>query len=74
MLAWTGADEAEWELLVDELVVGYLDHLGQCQHERCGHLGPAVDAVIAWHRRRRLGSLAVYLRARQDLDDLKAVA
>lgn len=45
---WTAADRAEWNLLVDELVSGYLEHRDACpvcRHDRC----PRAEAWLA-HR------------------------
>lgn len=67
---WSSADEAEFALLIDELVTQAWPHRGKPRFAAA--LADAVEVVLAWRRRRELLSLACYLRARQDVEDARA--
>jgi hypothetical protein len=76
---WSAADQAELDVLILELVDGVADHRERCRvcsagGPWCAGLREAFDVVLEWRRRRRLYSLATWLRARQDLADTKAAA
>lgn len=68
----TAADEAELELLLDELLVRWEQHRGECSERPCPHLREAVGELLAWRRRRFLVTRAAALRAQQDLADWTA--
>ena len=69
-LCWTPADQAEQDVLVDELVTQAWPHRGKSGFREA--LGEAVDVILEWRRRRELATLAVRLRARQDLEVWRA--
>ena len=71
-LAWSAADEAEWAVLVDELVAQAWPRRGKPGFREA--LTEAIDVILDWRRRRELATLAVGLRARQDLEDWKGEA
>lgn len=71
--AWTEADAAELDCLLDELVSGYFDHRDQCARcirwrgretgaTPCQHVRTAIDVVLEWRRRRELRTRAEELR------------
>lgn len=69
-LAWSEADEAEWVVLVDELVTQAWPHRGKPGFREA--LGETVDVLLEWRRRRELATLAARLRAAQDFADWQA--
>lgn len=72
VIGWTRADQAELELLVDELVSVAWPHRGKPRFDSA--LAEAVEAVLDWRRARILRSRACRLRALQDILDAKAAA
>lgn len=79
-MTWTAADAAEQDVLIDELVICYFEHLETCDKcqarrvrrgEPCPRLQTAIEIVLDWRRRRELLSRAEELRfeqARLNLD------
>ena len=70
-MTWTPADAAEQDVLIDELVRCYFEHLETCDAcksrrggygEPCPKLRTAIDVVLEWRRRRELLSRAEALR------------
>jgi hypothetical protein len=71
---WTGADQAEFDVLVWELLRATSAHDERCEVCRslppgfsCPPLADAIEAVIDWHRGRRLLSRAEWHRRRRIL-------
>jgi hypothetical protein len=69
---WSPADEAERAVLVNELVALALEHRGKPGWADA--VCAATDVILQWQTARELRSLAVYLRAQQDIGDWKAAA
>jgi hypothetical protein len=77
-LGWTEADRAESDVLVWELVTLAPEHRARCplcEDGRrtglpCPRVGEAIEAVLDWHRRRRLLSRAEWHRRRRLLGSL----
>lgn len=72
-MTWTAADDAELDVMVDELVRSYFEHRELCESCRrwserepgatpCPHMQNAVGVVIDWEHRRELLSRAEELR------------
>jgi hypothetical protein len=81
-VGWSEADAAELDALVWELVTLVPEHRARCklcQDGRrtglpCPRVGEAIEAVLDWHRRRRLLSRAEWYRRRRlfgSLDELR---
>ena len=67
MTAWTEADQAELDVLVWALVVGYFDHRDRCArcaagYPPCPHVAKAIAEVVEWRDARALLSNAEALR------------
>jgi hypothetical protein len=65
---WTPADAAELDVLVFELVRGYLKHKPRCAscaagYPPCPHVRTAIEVVVEWREARALLSRAQHLRA-----------
>lgn len=82
-MTWTAADSAEQDVLIDELVRCYFEHLESChtcQARReapgppCPQLRTAIDIVLEWRRQRELLSRAEALRLEQTLHDRSDLA
>jgi len=75
---WTDTDAAELDLLTYELVRAIEAHYPVCPEcqprEWCPVLRAAVDVVVDWRQARMLASRADWLRARLELDQLRARA
>jgi hypothetical protein len=82
---WTEADDAELDLLVDELIRLEYAHRERCPvcsvgivRANCPKSCAAIEVVLGWRERRILRSKASWLRARQAarewLDDAKLAA
>lgn len=71
---WTRADEAENDVLLDELVAGYFAHRESCAERPCSHLQVGIEVLLEWRRRRMLRSRATWLRARQMVRDEELAA
>jgi hypothetical protein len=69
----TEADRGEWELLwrvlVDEVFAHREVGCERCEAGDCPAVSGAVEVAVEWAELRSLRSLAVALRARQDLYD-----
>jgi len=70
-IGWTEADDAELDVLVDELVNGIGEHRPQCAScaagfPPCPHIRRAIEAVLEWRKARELRSRAEWLRAERD--------
>lgn len=73
VVGWTGADQAELDVLVWELVTRVPEHRRDCDlcaRERaegwpCARVTEAIEAVLAWRVRRALLSRAERLREEQ---------
>jgi hypothetical protein len=73
---WSPADAAELTLLACAWVDAVYEHkAGRCSVcaepglELCRPVEEALEGIVAWRDRRALLSRAIYLRARQDLDE-----
>lgn len=71
---WTAADQAELQLLTEELVDGAFNHRDGCPTCRAGDrtcqpIRDAIEVMLAWRHRRILHSQAAWLRAAQDVRD-----
>ena len=62
---WTEADQAEQEVLLDELVALWFEHRQRCSSTPCPALLTAAGELLEWRRRRLLRSRATSLRALQ---------
>lgn len=76
---WTPADQAEQELLLHELVRAVSEHQAGCERCRagfppCENVAAGVAVLLEWRDRRILRSLAVALRAREELREAEALA
>jgi hypothetical protein len=72
---WTPADRAELDLVVHEMVDDVFEHRRQgcaacAAAEPCPWVRAAIERIIEWRDDRERRSLAAWLRARQDVDDL----
>lgn len=67
---WTGADRAELDVYVRELVDDVYEHREACVvcylGDPCPFVRAAVERVVDWRDERMLRSRAAWLRARQD--------
>ena len=62
---WSEADQAEQEVLLDELVALWFEHRQRCSSTPCPALLAAAAELLEWRRRRLLRSRATSLRALQ---------
>ena len=66
---WTPADQAELDVLVNDLVRCYWAHRDECadcrERRPCPSLTEAIEAVIEFRDARELRSRAVWLRSEQ---------
>jgi hypothetical protein len=69
---WTKADQAEVEVLINELVEEWWGH--DCDGDPCPHLAVALDVVESWMQRRLLKSRASYLRELEWLETAERLA
>jgi hypothetical protein len=73
---WTAADDAEFHVLIEELVDGIHLHRERCSiccqgDAWCRPLQEALEEVVHWRGRRLSHSYAIAMRAKQDLADLE---
>ncbi len=74
---WTAADQAELDVLIDELVYCFFEHRETCETCRtpfavCPQLRTAIEVVLDWRRRRELLTRAELLRVHQEIRNAAA--